>query len=395
MIKGAFLYVQAYMMAYGNNATIKAIRRCCRWRGSTARTGDVILRLTDDIRVVTDLLAAGIIMLLNDVLVSFGAVTYMIVKNPIMTLLAFFLTPVTAWLIDKLDRRVETVIHSAQDKEADLTSQMEETISGIRVVKAFGREDYEEERYREVSTESYNLSMRVTKMQLLHNPMVEIISTISLVIVIGYGAYAVANKHLTLGEFMAFWGYLLLASTPLTRITNTISNLRRGLLAARRIFELKDIEPEVHDREDAIALPPAAKSIAFENVTFRYVKGQHAILDDVSFEVPYGTVTTIVGHNGAGKSTLISLIPRFYDPESGRIAIDGIDLREARIDSLRRQIGFVLQDNILFSGSLRDNLKYGNHEATDAEMLQAAEIAHCHEFISKLPDGYDTMVPEG
>ncbi|MBM3462622.1 MAG: ABC transporter ATP-binding protein, partial [Armatimonadetes bacterium] len=310
-------------------------------------------------------------------------------------ILAFILTPVTAWLINRLDRSIETVIHSAQDKVADLTSQMEETISGIRVVKAFGREEYEEKLYREVSSESYSLSMRVTRMQLLHNPMVEIISTISLIIVIGYGAFAVANKQLTLGDFMAFWGYLLLASTPLTRITNTISNLRRGLLAARRIFELKDIEPEVHDRPDAVPLAPASKSIAFENVTFRYVNGQHAILDDVSFEVPYGTVTAIVGHNGAGKSTLISLIPRFYDPESGRIRIDGTDLRDARIDSLRRQIGFVLQDNILFSGTLRENLKYGNPGALDAEMFSAAEIAHCHEFIAKLPDGYDTVVSEG
>ena len=403
LIKGAFLYVQAYMMAYGNNATIKAIREDVyrhlqmlpmAWF-DRARTGDVILRLTDDIRVVTELLAAGIIMLLNDVIVSVGALTYMLTKNFWMTILAFILTPVTAWLINRLDRSIETVIHSAQDKVADLTSQMEETISGIRVVKAFGREEYEEKLYREVSSESYSLSMRVTRMQLLHNPMVEIISTISLIIVIGYGAFAVANKQLTLGDFMAFWGYLLLASTPLTRITNTISNLRRGLLAARRIFELKDIEPEVHDRPDAVPLAPASKSIAFENVTFRYVKGQHAILDDVSFEVPYGTVTAIVGHNGAGKSTLISLIPRFYDPESGRIRIDGTDLRDARIDSLRRQIGFVLQDNILFSGTLRENLKYGNPGALDAEMFSAAEIAHCHEFIAKLPDGYDTVVSEG
>ncbi len=402
VIRGAFLYVQAYLMAFGNNSTIKAIREDVyrhlqmlpmAWF-DRARLGDVIVRLTDDVRVVTEMLAAGLIMLMNDVIVAVGAVTYMAIKSPIMTFLAFFLMPLTAHLINRLDKSIELAVGSSQDKVADLTSQLQETVNGIRVVKAFAREPFEEERYREASTETYELNMRVTRLQMSQNPMVEAISTVSIVIVLGYGAYEVANQHMTLGTFMAFWGYLLLASTPLTRMTQTISNLRRGLLAARRVFDLKDIEPEVHDRPGAVPLPPAHQSIAFEGVTFGYLPDV-PVLHDVRFEVPCGGLVAIVGPNGAGKSTLISLISRFYDPWEGCIRIDGTDLREARIDSLRRQIGFVLQDNILFSGTLRDNLKYGRPEASDAEMIEAAKIGHCHDFIASLPNGWDTRVVEG
>jgi subfamily B ATP-binding cassette protein MsbA len=402
VVKGMFLYVQAYMMALGNQATIRDLRDDVykhlqflplAWF-DRSRLGDVIVRLTDDIRIVTELLAAGLIMLLNDTIVSIGSVTYMFVTSPLMTVLAFSLTPVTAWLIDLFDRRIEGSLISSQGKIADLTSQLQETLSGIRVVKAFTREDKETERYVSSSRELFDVSVKIARTTLLQSPVVEIISSVSIVIVIGYGAYAVSHRILTLGDFMAFWGYLLLASTPISRLTNTISNLRRGLIAADRIFEIKDIQPEVHDRAGVPALPVVSSEIAFDDVVFGYVAGR-PVLQNVTFAVPYGKLVAIVGHNGAGKSTMVALLSRFYDPQAGAIRMDGHDLREVQLNSLRRQISFVLQENFLFSGSIRQNLKYGRPEATDAEMMDAARVAHCHDLISSFPEGYDTRIIEG
>jgi len=402
VIKGAFLYVQAYMMAWGNNATVKDIREDVyrhiqmlplAWF-DRARLGDLIVRLTDNIRIVTELLAAGIIALMNDVLIAVGAITYMLLQSPVMTVIAFSLTPVTVKLIGALEKRVERIAGSAQDNVADLSSQVQETLTGARVVKAFCREHYEVERYRVNSTATYNLALRMSSVILAQNPLVESVSTVSLVIVIGYGAYEVAHGKMTLGDFMAFWGYLLLASTPISRLTNTITNLRRGLFAAKMVFELKDIEPEVHDDPLAPPLPPAATSVEFDDVSFSYVAGQEA-LSQVSFSIPYGKTVAIVGHNGAGKSTLVSLLSRFYDPTQGRVLIDGIDVSSVRLNSLRRQISLVLQDNILFSGTIRDNIKYGRPKASDAEMIEAAKTANCHDLIMGFARQYDTPVTEG
>jgi subfamily B ATP-binding cassette protein MsbA len=401
-VKGIFLYVQAYWMAYGNNATIKDIREDTyshlqmlpmAWF-DRSRLGDVIVRMTDDVRIVTELLAAGLILLLNDTIVSVAALSYMIWTNPLMTGLAFLLSPLTAWLINRLDKKIELMLTGGSEGLSDVTSLVAETTAGIRVVKAFTREEYETERYRKASHLLHDFGMRMVKTMMLQNPLTESISTVSLVIVIGYGSYAVANKHFTLGEFMAFWGYLLMASTPISRITSTISGLRRGMIAADRVFSLKDIEPEVHDHPDAVALPPLSESVEFENVTFGYDE-EKPVLHKLSFKIPYGKLVAIVGPNGAGKSTTVALLGRFYDVDEGAIKLDGHDIKDVKLASLRRQMAFVLQDNILFSGSLRDNLKYGRPEATDEEMVAAARIAQCHDFITALPKGYETRIVEG
>ncbi|NDD27138.1 MAG: ABC transporter ATP-binding protein [Proteobacteria bacterium] len=402
MLKGIFLYAQAYLMAYGNQSTIRDLRDDVythlqmlplTWF-DRARLGDIIVRLTDDIRIVMELVASGIIALMNDVIVAICSVTYMTYLSWRMTFLAFFLTPVTAWVIDRFDRSIESTVLRSQGKTSDLTSQVQETLSGVRVVKAFTQEDHEIARFEASSGEAASMAIRLARSVLMQSPVVEVISSLSLVIVIGYGAYAVSSKILTLGDFMAFWAYLLLASTPISRLSNTLSNLRRGLLAARRIFEIKDIHPEVHEAEGAPVLPPVCGHIRFENVVFGYDKSK-PVLQGLDFTVEHGSLVAIVGHNGAGKSTLVALISRFYDPDEGVIRMDGHDIRLVALQSLRRQISFVLQENFLFSGTIRDNLKYGRHEATDDEMFEACRTAHCDAFIRTLPDGYDTRLVEG
>ena len=401
VVKGSFLYVQAYMMALGNNSTIRDIRQDVyrhlqmlplTWFDE-ARLGDIIVRLTDDVRQVTELLAAGIILFMNDLLVSLGAITYMLVKDWKMTLLAFFLSPVTARLIGGFDQRVEQLVVAAQEKFAALTSHVQETVAGIRVVKAFSREDREASRYHALSTDSYELSMRMQRLMLVHNPVVESISTVSIVVVIGFGSWQVSHHAMTIGDFLAFFGYILLASTPVTRLTQTIANLRRGFLAARRIFEIQDTQCEVHDAADAAVLPPLQTAIELDGVTFGY-RPSHPVLRNVSARIDHGQVVAVVGPNGAGKSTLVALLGRFYDPQQGSIRVDGHDLRTVRLDSLRPQIAFVPQENVLFSGSIRDNLKYGRPAASDEEMIAAARAAHCHDFICALPGGYDAVLEE-
>ena len=401
-VKGAFAYAQAYAMAMGNNSTIREVREDVyrhlqmlplSWFDQ-ARMGDIIVRLTDGVRLVTELLAASVILLLNDTLVAVGAITYMVTQNPTMTLLTFSLSPLTAWLIARSDRRVEGLIEASHATHDDLASQVQETVAGIRVVKSCRREGWESARYKRTSQQAYDLSLRVLGQTLAQNPTVECISTVSIVVVIGYGAWEVGTGRMTLGGFLAFWGYIMLASTPVSRITQTLSNLRRGLHAARRIFEIKDSEREVHDAPDAIALPPFSETVELDRVSFGYRADAAPVLHEVSLRVGHGEMVAIVGHNGAGKSTLVGLLARFYDPQEGSIRIDGHDLRTVRIDSLRRQIAFVLQDNVLFRGTLRDNLKYGRPEASDDEMRAAARTARCDAFIEALPDGYDTTVGE-
>ena len=366
VVKGAFIYVQAYMMAYGTNSTVKEIRQDVyrhlqrlpvAWF-DRQRLGDIIQRLTDDVRVMTELMAKNLILLMNDLMVSVSAIVYMLTQNFKMTLIAFSLTPVTIALIKLFDRNMESAIGSVTDKMAYVITRVQEVLAAIRVVKSFSREADEEAQYRAASAELYDLGVRIARVGQLENPAVEAISTVSLVIVIGYGAWEVASQKMTLGQFMAFWGYLMLASTPVTRLTQTITNLRRSMMSADRVFQLKDIEPEVHEDPNAVPLPAVGGEIAFEGVTFAYSKGS-PVLRELDLRLPYGQVVAIVGPNGAGKSTLISLLSRFYDPSEGRILMDGHDLRGVQLKTLRQQIGYVLQDNILFSGTIRSNLTYG------------------------------------
>ncbi|HXE73636.1 MAG TPA: ABC transporter ATP-binding protein [Candidatus Nitrosotenuis sp.] len=401
VVKGAFLFVQRYMMPHAIQSTIKGMREDVyrhlqmlplAWFDK-ARMGDVIFRLTENIRVVTELLGSGLVRLLNDLMVGLGALVLMIWQSPLLTVLAFLLSPLTAWLISSFEKKMARIVGGA-GQMLDPSSLIHETLSGIRVVKAFGMEEREARRFRDTSSEIYRLAVKASQPVLLQSPVVEVLSTLSLVMVIGAGAWLVIHRQMTLGEFLTFWAYLLLASTPLSRATHNFVNLRRGLLAAYNIFELKDVAPEVHDHPQAVPLPPIHDRIEFEGVTFSYTPGL-PVLKNISFTVPCGRTVAVVGPNGAGKTTLVSLLARFYDPQEGVIRIDGHPLTQVKLESLRRQMAFVLQETVLFSGSVRDNIAYGRPGATFEQVVEVARAARCHDFVSALPSGYDTLLDEG
>ena len=283
--------------------------------------------------------------------------------------------------------------NSFQGKVSDLTSLIQESISGIKVVKSFTREKYEAERFAQHNEENYQIQMKVVQLMITQGPVVEILATLGIGIVIWYGSLGVIQGRFSVGDMLAFWGYMLLATNPLNRVTNTYGNVRRGIVSAIRVFELMDYPTEIKDMPHAKELPTIKGKLDFKNVSFSYDKN-NKILKDINFSVEPGQMVAIVGRNGAGKTTLVNLVARFYDADQGGVFVDNHDLRTVQLHSLRHQMGMVLQETILFSGTVRDNIAYGKLDATEEEIIQAAKVANAHDFIMNLPDKYNTVVGE-
>jgi ATP-binding cassette subfamily B protein len=281
-----------------------------------------------------------------------------------------------------------------QRKLDDLNTVLQENFSGVRLVKAFVREPYEAERYGRVNREFYDLNIRVNNILSLAFPTVFSVLNLATLIIYWAGGLQVIAGTLSVGELVAFAGYLIIAFFPVLMIGFIVSMLSSASASATRIFELLDARSEVVERPDAVPLPPVEGRVAFEGVTFRYYEGGEPVLDDVSFVAEPGQSVALLGTTGSGKSTIINLIPRFYDLREGRITIDGHDIRDVTLASLRGQIGIVLQETNLFEGSVRENIAFGVPQATDAQVEEAARAAEAHDFIESFPQGYASHVGE-
>jgi subfamily B ATP-binding cassette protein MsbA len=314
------------------------------------------------------------------------------IKDWFLAPLAFIVFPVTILPLTWMYKKVRRASRRGQGSLGSLTALLQEAIQGNRIVKAFGAEAYESRRFASENKRLFSHSLRAGRVRAFVPPMVELVAAAGIAAVVWYGGYSVIAGERTQGEFIAFLTALLLLYEPFKHLTRTSAAIQTGLAAAERLFELLDERSEVEDRPGARLLSGVRQSIRFDNVHFRY--RQEWVLQGISLEIRTGEVVALVGPSGGGKSTLADLIPRFYDVQKGRITIDGTDIREVTLASLRSQLSIVSQSTFLFNDTVRNNIAYGMADIPDEEVIAAAQAAYAHNFIMDLPRGYDTIIGE-
>ena len=274
-----------------------------------------------------------------------------------------------------------------------LTTRVEQNLRGARIVKGFAQEDAEVRRFTEQNDIWFNLSREASKIRAINNPLVTLIANVSTVFIIWYGGRLVAGGELTLGELVAFTSYMGQLAGPVRMLGRMVPFIAQAIACGERIFEFLDAESDVKESPDAVQLPDVVGRVRFDDVSFAYF-GRRKVLSDITFEAESGQIIALMGATGSGKSTVTNLIPRFYDASQGTITIDGIDIRDVTLNSLREQIGIVLQETTLFAASVRENIAFGKPGTTDEEVFEAAKSAQAHDFIMEMPDGYETKVGE-
>ena len=357
------------------------------------RTGDLIGRVTSDIEAIQSFITTALLGILTNVLTLVGIVGIMLYLNWRFTLISLAVAPFLFAAVYFFTRRIKKASRDVRKKQSELVSLVEEVLSSIRVVKAFAREEYEESRFERQSLENVEAALVARNVKTKLSPVVEIIVAAGTCLMLGYGARLVLADQLTAGALVVFLLYLAKMYKPmreLAKMTDTVSNAAVGF---ERIREVLDTESGVRDLPHARRAASFKGKVEFDKVSFGYNQDQ-LILKDVSFQIQPGQVAAFVGPTGGGKSTIISLIARFYDPISGVVRIDGADIRSYTMNSLRRQISFVLQETLLFHAPVWENIAYGRPEANREEIIQAAKLANAHQFIEQMPEGYDTMIGE-
>jgi subfamily B ATP-binding cassette protein MsbA len=357
------------------------------------QTGDMVVRLTSDIEAIEDAVTSGLLSVTLDVLKLTGMLAVMFYLNWRFSLIGLSVAPVLFYLVYRLTRRIKQATREVKRKESELASVVQESISSARVVKAFAREDFEEGRLDRESRERVELSLKARSIKARLPPLVDIIVAVGTCLVLWVGVRMVLAGNLTAGALLVFVLYLEKMYKPMKDLSKMTDTLSKAAIGFERIGELLHIESQVRDYPDAIPAPPLAGRIRFEDVRFGY-RAEQPVLRGLDLTIEPGCRAALVGPTGSGKSTLIGLIPRLYDVQSGRITIDGRDVRHYTLPSLREQVAFVLQDTVLFRASVADNIAYGRPGASRADVIRAARLANADEFIMRMAHGYDTVVGE-
>ncbi len=357
------------------------------------RTGDLISRVTTDIDAVQTLITSGLLSVIVNAITLVGMVCVMFYLNWRFTLVALSVAPVLAVLVYSFTRRIKKASRELRKKEGEIVSTIQEVITSIRVVRAFAREDYEQRRLEAESLEGVDMALKARSLKAKLSPLVQVTVAVGTCLVLWFGGRMVLAGTLSPGSLVIFILYLGKMYKPMQELSKMTDAYSKATVGYERIRELLDTTGEVLDKRGAKNAPPLKGDLEFRNVSFHYNPDQ-PILKNVSFHIRPGQVAAFVGPTGAGKSTIATLIPRFYDPVSGDVFLDGMNIRDLRQKTLRQQISFVLQETVLFHIPIWQNIAYGKPEATREQILQAAELANAHEFIEKMPEGYDTMVGE-
>lgn len=357
------------------------------------QTGDLISRMTSDIDAIQAFLASGLLGALISSLTLVGMLAVMLYLNWRFTLIALSVAPPLFFIVYTYTRRIKKASREVRKKEGEIVSVMQEVLSSIQVVKAFAREDYEQRRLEEESLEGVEIALRARGLKAKLSPIVEVLIAAGTSLVLFFGARMVLTGALSAGSLVIFIAYLGKMYKPMQDLSKMTDSYSKAAVGYERIREVLETNGMIQDLPGSRRAPRLRGRIEFQAVDFCYEPGS-PVLKQVSFEIQPGTLAALVGPTGAGKSTIISLIPRFYDPVSGVVAIDGTDVRRWQQKSLRQQISFVLQETLLFHAPIWSNIAYGKPEASRAEIIRAAELANAHEFIEKLPDGYNTVVGE-
>ena len=398
VLKGLFGFLQSYFMTDISFLVMRDIRSKLYAKFQTLsldyfthrRGGELMSRITNDVKLVENAVSYGSTDLVYQSLqvVIFAVVIFFIYFK--MALLSILFLPLISLPIIKVGKMLRKLSKKSQEKMADTNSLLYETIMGARVVKAFNMEDYEISKFNRVNTDYYKISMKTIKRTLLLNPSTEFLGCVAGVLVFFWGGKEVIAGKLSFGVFGLFLGSLLSLIRPFKKLSQVNALNQQAMAASERIHEVLETVPSVKDYPQAAALTDFKKGIQFKNIHFRYADNE--ILKGINIQVEYGQMVAIVGPSGSGKSTLVDLIPRFYDPQEGVILIDGVDIKDFRLKSLRNQIGIVNQETILFNDTIKANIAYGKPDASLEEIIAAARKASAHDFIQHCPDGYNTII---
>lgn len=355
-------------------------------------TGMLMSRITNDVLSVQSAASEAVTALVKDTFTLVCLVGVIFYTDWKLALLAMIVFPLTVYPIAWFGRKMRKVTTSTQVTMGALNSLLQETIAGTRIVKAFCMEKYESDRFGAENERLFKLNMKTVTINAISSPLMDFLGGLGIAAVIFYGGYNVVQGYSTPGTFFSFIAALLMLYEPVKRLTNVNNTINQGIAGADRIFSIIDRVPDIIDKTDAKALPPIERGIVLQDVTFRYE--EKPVLKNINLSIRAGEVVAFVGMSGGGKTTLVNLIPRFYDVSGGRVLIDGRDIRDVTLSSLRGQIAIVTQQTILFNDTVRNNIAYGDIRTTEEEIYSAAKAANAHDFIMRLPNGYDSNIGE-
>ena len=399
IFRGIFFFGQNYLMSYVGQHIIIDIRaevfrklqRLSMSFYDKNKTGTIMSYVTNDVNALQGALIENTIELVTEGFILIGSICAMVYLDWRLTIFTFCTFPVVLWFMNFFGRKIRRSGGQIQEATADITSVLQESVSSARVVKSFVREAYEILRFDHENMANFKANMRNSRYMATLTPTIELVAALGVTLILWYGGHNVLDGKTTPGSLIAFLVYAVNISNPIKRITRVIGHMQRALAAAQRVFNVLDLPEEVTDMPGAKPLPPVKGAVSFEHVSFSYNPGEE-IIHDLSLSVQPGQVIGVVGPSGAGKSTIASLLPRFYNVDSGVIRVDGVDIATVTLDSLREQVGIVPQETLLFNGSVYDNIKYGRLDATEEEVVSAAKAANAHDFILNLPQGYQTKL---
>ena len=356
-------------------------------------TGELMSRVTNDVNALESFVTHGSALAAIDLLRLVGGAVILFILDARLALLVLLPVPILAVAMRYFNQRIRPIYRRVRARLGDINARLQDSLSGIRVIQAFGQEERELRRFFTESENYYEARVQGIRYWSTFFPSMRFVASMGVVIVLGAGSVMVVDGSLTLGTLVAFLSYTVSFYEPINRLTDIDNVFQEAIAAGERIFELLDETAEIEDGSDAVELPAVQGQVAFQDVHFRYGTGDE-VLQDVDFVMAPGEMVALVGPSGAGKTSIANLLCRFYDPIHGRITVDGYDLRHVTLASLRSHVAVVLQDTFLFNTSVRENLLYGKPDATDEELIAAAEAAYAHEFIETLPDRYDTEIGE-
>ncbi len=401
IVRGIFAYLQGYLMEYIAEGAKRDIRDDLYRHlhtlsvGYFARTptGEVMSRLTFDVELCRQALLNMFSSTMREPFTAVGLLVLLFLINWHLAVISLLSIPIAVYPIVRFGKKIRARGTAIQERRADLNTLIQQTVSGIRIVKAFGMELYERSRFGQKNAAVFRAMMRIARVDALSGPVVEVLGFSGVVLMVWLGGYLVAQKLILPEELMTFLVTLGLFFQPVRRIGKMNNRIQRGMAGVRRVFELMDTVPDVQELPGAQVLPGMERGVVFRDVSFSY-DGLRGVLKGVSVNARMGEIVAIVGPSGTGKSTLVNLIPRFYDPTTGTIEIDGVDIRQLTLKSLREQIGMVTQEIILFDDTIFNNVTYGRRDVSPEQVYQALAVANALEFVEKLPQGVDTPIGE-
>ncbi len=399
IIRGVSYYGQSYLMNYVGQRVIIDIRKAVFEKLQRLsmgfydkhKTGTIMSYVTNDVSALQSAMVENVVEMFTESVILIVSIAMMLYLDWKLFLVTFATFPVVLFFIDNFGKRIRKSGSRIQEAAADITSVLQEVASSPRVIKSFVRESYEVDRFDRENMNNFRANMKYAQLSSTLTPVIEFVAAIGVSIILWYGGNSVIDGSITAGSLVAFLTYAVNISNPIKRLSRVIGNIQKALAAAQRVFDVLDLPEKIQNAPNAKVLPQVKGDVRFNDVSFEYNTGEE-VLNHVSFEVKPGEMIAFVGPSGAGKSTVASLLPRFYDVTSGSISIDGEDIRDVTLNSLREQVGIVPQETVLFNGTVYDNILYGRLDATPQEVEAAAKAANAHDFIMGLPNGYQTML---